>query len=158
MNPVIIQWYYSFLTDRTQRVKVNDSLSQVKYCSTGVPQGCVSSPVLFTLYTNECSNRHPQNCILKYSDDTAILSLLKKQDSSSIYYSEISSFIDWCDVNFLKVNTKKTEEIIFDPKGIGDHMPVFVHNQEIAQVKSCKYLGVYIDKSLTWDTHAHCVC
>ncbi len=34
---------------------------------------------------------------------------------------------------------------MFDPKGIADHTPVFVHNREIAQVKSCKYLGVYID-------------
>lgn len=72
------------------------------------------------------------------------LCLLKKQDSSSIYYSEITSFIEQFDAIFLKVNTKKTEEINFDPKGIGDHTPLFVHNQEIAQVQSYKYLGVCI--------------
>lgn len=53
---------------------------------------------------------------------------------------------------FLKANTKKMEEIIFDPKGTGDYMPVSVYNQEITQVQSYKYLGVHIDKSLTWDT------
>lgn len=47
----------------------------------------------------------------------------------------ITSFIDWCDANFLKVNTKKSAAIIFDPKGIRDPTPVFVHKQEIAQVQ-----------------------
>lgn len=61
-------------------------------------------------------------------------------------------------VNFLKVNIKKTEEIIFDPKSICDHMPVSVYNQEITQVQSYKYLVVHIDKSLTWDINVNWVC
>lgn len=54
VNPLITKWYYSFLTDRTQCVKVNGCISQLKSSGTGVPQGCVSSPILFTFFTNEC--------------------------------------------------------------------------------------------------------
>ena len=50
VHPFIIRWYYSFLTERTQRV--NGTMSESRTMSTGVPQGCVSSPVLFILYTN----------------------------------------------------------------------------------------------------------
>lgn len=55
VNP-FIKWFYSFLTDRTQNVRINNSLSDPKHISTGAPQGCVSSPVLFILYTNDCTN------------------------------------------------------------------------------------------------------
>lgn len=74
------------------------------------------------------------------------------------FINEINSFVELCDANFLKVNTKKTEKVIFDPKGIGNHMPVSIYNQEKTQVQSYKYLGVHIDKSLTWDVHVKWVC
>jgi len=159
VNPAIIKWYSSFLTDRTQCVKVNNCLSEQRKISTGVPQGCVSSPILFTLFTNECSSKHSKNYIFKYSDDTAILSLLDVDDNiGDVYLPEISQFVQWCDKNDLIINIKKTEEIIFDPKGIGDHHQVVIHNQNITQTQTYKYLGVYIDSSLTWKTHTEWVC
>jgi len=159
VNPAIIKWYSSFLTDRTQCVKVNNCLSEQRKISTGVPQGCVSSPILFTLFTNECSSKHSKNYIFKYSDDTAILSLLDVDDNiGDVYLPEISQFVQWCDKNDLIINIKKTEEIIFDPKGIGDHHQVVIHNQNITQTQTFKYLGVYIDKSLTWKTHMEWIC
>ena len=47
VNPFIIKWYFSFLTNRVQCVKINEAKSDPEHISTGVPQGCVSSPVLF---------------------------------------------------------------------------------------------------------------
>ncbi len=55
VNPFIIKLFYSFLTNRSQQVRVNRTLSESMIISTGAPQGCVSSPALFTLYTNECT-------------------------------------------------------------------------------------------------------
>ena len=49
VNYFILNWYSSFLTNRTQQVKVNNALTEPRPISTGVPQGCVSSPALFTL-------------------------------------------------------------------------------------------------------------
>ncbi len=127
VNPFLIRWYFSFLTNRTQQVRVNNTLSELTGISTGVPQGCVSSPILFTLYTNECSSCDSTNFIVKFSDDTAILSLLYENTDLSVYFSEVSRFVEWCDLNNLILNTKKTEEMIFDPRSIGDHTPVFIH-------------------------------
>lgn len=115
VNPFIIKWYFSFLTNRTQQVKVNKKISNPQDISTGAPQGCVSSPVLFTLYTNSCVRNNSNTYIVKFSDDTAILSLLYKDQDISSYCSEINQFIEWCDANHLIVNVKKTEEMIFDP-------------------------------------------
>ena len=49
-------------------------LSGERSISTGVPQGCVLSPVLFTLYTNDCTGTE-NTIFIKYSDDTAIVDL-----------------------------------------------------------------------------------
>lgn len=53
VNHFIINWYYSFLKRRIQQVKFDSVLSDVAVSSTGAPQGCVSSPFLFTLYTDD---------------------------------------------------------------------------------------------------------
>lgn len=53
VNYFIIKWYYSFLTECTQFVKVSDTLSGPKSIST--------APQFFTLYTNECTSIHPNN-------------------------------------------------------------------------------------------------
>ena len=52
----------------------------------------------------------------------------------------------------------KTEEMVFDPRGVGDHRPVIIHNQAIAQVQTYKYLGVFVDNALTWSTHVDSLC
>lgn len=99
INPFIIKWFYSFLTNRSQQPKVNGSLSEVVDCSTGVPQGYVSLSILFTLYTDECRNRQPNNYIVKFSDDTIILSLLCCDDCPLVYQV-------WCDGHYLILNVR----------------------------------------------------
>ena len=107
VNPYIIKWYLSFLTDRVQLVKVNQTLSQTVVTNTGAPQGCVSSPILYILYTNDCTSSSSKNYIIKFSDDSAILSLLHADSDISMYTSDIESFVRWCDNNHLKLNISK---------------------------------------------------
>ncbi len=45
VNPYLIKWYLSFLTNRTQSFKVNNVLSTEVKTNVGVPQGCVSSVI-----------------------------------------------------------------------------------------------------------------
>ncbi len=47
----LVGWILDFLTNRTQMVKVNGILSDLLCLSTGSPQGCVLSPLLYILYT-----------------------------------------------------------------------------------------------------------
>ncbi len=60
-------------------------------------------------------------------------------------------------LNHLIINTKKNE-MVFDPKLIGNHSPVFIHEEPIKQVCSYKYLGVYMDNLLTWGPHVDGIC
>ena len=76
VNPFIIKWFCSFLTNRSQLVRVNQTHSLSIATNTGVPQGCVRSPLLYTFHTNNCTATNPGNFIVKFADDFAILSLL----------------------------------------------------------------------------------
>ena len=148
---------YSFLTDRVQLVKINQTLSQTVVRNTGAPQSCVSSPILYILYTNDCTSSGTNNYVITFSDDSAILSLLHTDSDISMYTSEIESLVHWCNINHLKLN--KTQEMIFDAKCIvADHLPVVIHGEEIAQIGQYKYLGVYLDNKLSWYVHVHSVC
>ncbi len=115
--------------------------------STGLPQGCFSSPVLFTLYTNECTSHTENQYIIKYSDNTAILGLMLTNSDVQVYKSTIQNFVQWCDKHHLILNTKKTE-MVFDPKCLGDHSSVVIHDHTIAQVDSYMYLGIHMDNKL----------
>ncbi len=53
----ICQWINSFLTDRQQLVRLGKFSSSTRTTSTGAPQGCVLSPLLFSLYTNDCTSK-----------------------------------------------------------------------------------------------------
>ena len=61
-------------------------------------------------------------------------------------------------VHHLTVNTKKTEEMVFDPGHVGDHTLLLIQDANIAQVDSYKYLGVHIDNNLSWSVHVNSVC
>lgn len=147
VHPIIIKRIYSFLTNRIQQIKVNGFLSTMKYCNTGVPQGCVSSPLLFTLYTNDCRSTQP-NCYV-ISDDTIVISLL--------HASDCPSACGWCDSHYLMLNINKTKEMIFDSRNVCVHHPMNLNNSVIEQV-SYKYLGIMVDNNLCWSVQVDSLC
>ncbi|KAK3558032.1 hypothetical protein QTP86_006409 [Hemibagrus guttatus] len=55
----ICQWITNFLTDRQQQVRLGKLTSGSITISTGAPQRCVLSPLLFSLYTNNCTATDP---------------------------------------------------------------------------------------------------
>ena len=90
----LVGWILNFLTDRTQKVRVNGTVSDQLTSSTGSPQGCVLSPLLFILYTDMCRSSREDRTILKYADDTVIVSLLRNNEMS--HGPVVSDFLDWC--------------------------------------------------------------
>lgn len=157
VNPYMIRWYCDFLIERQQIVKVNSTISDTQVISTGAPQGCVSSPFLFIIYTNDLRNQHPNNYIIKFSDDTAILSLLKSSIITP-YQQEVEGSVRWCDGKNLILNIKKTKEIVFDPRSVGNHRPILIKGGRVEQVASYKYLGIFFDPQLSWVNQVDSVC
>ncbi len=92
----IVCWLVDFLTSRSQRVRVNGVSSNALLSYTGTPQGCFLSPLLFSLYTDDCRSVFEGRHIIKFADDSVIVSLLTGSDGSS--WSSGRSFYSmvWC--------------------------------------------------------------
>ncbi len=149
----ICQWITSFLTDRQQLVRLGKLSSRTLTISTGAPQGCVLSPLLFSLYTNDCTSKDPSIKLLKFADDTTVIGLIKDGDESA-YRQEVEQLAVWCSLNNLELNTLKTVEMIVDFRRNPPALPpLTIMNSTVTAVESFRFLGTTISQDLKWDNH-----
>ena len=132
-------------------MRVRRNTSSVITLSTGSPQGCVLSPLLFTLMTHDCVPRSATNPM--FADDTTVVGLIRDNDDMA-YREEVEQLVDWWKVNNLILNVDKTKEIIVDfRKNQPSHAPLLINNTVVEVVYSTKFLGVHIPDTLTWSVN-----
>uniref|UniRef100_A0A8D3DB29 Reverse transcriptase domain-containing protein n=1 Tax=Scophthalmus maximus TaxID=52904 RepID=A0A8D3DB29_SCOMX len=150
LHPLSRSWIRDFLSDRPQKVKLGLHFSSTRTLRTGSPQGCVLSPLLYSLYTHDCSPNHPGNTIVKFADDTAVVGLISGGDESE-YRDEILKITSWCSNNNLSLNTTKTKEIILDFRNRrADPAPLYINGDCVERVRTFSFLGTTISADLSW--------
>ena len=156
VSPSLILWINEFLTNRPQYVKFNGGKSDLLITNTGAPQGCVLSPLLFTLYTSDCRCVNRTNQLFKYADDTALVSKCINDDI--LYREDVNHFTDWCNNNYLQLNVKKTKEMVVDFRTAScTHSPLYIDDELVESVTEYKYLGTIIDHRFTFNVNVDAV-
>ncbi len=131
-------WTLDFLTNRPQSVRISNHTSSVLTLNTGVPQGCVLSPILYSLLTHDCIPVHGSNSIIMFADDTTVVGLISGNDETA-YRDEVQHLATWCANNNLALNTQKTKELIVDhrrTKKDHTHTPIYIDGAEVERVAS----------------------
>ena len=102
------------------------------------------------LYTDHCRSNHFNRFLVKFADDSALLSLL--QGYEQYHGPVLTEFVYWCDNSYLDLNVTKTKEMIVDFRR-QEHSPgkTIIHNNEVEIVSKYKYLGTIFDDTLKWD-------
>jgi hypothetical protein len=151
VNSNLILFVNSFLRDRPQRVRSSGLLSDELIVSTGAPQGCVLSPTLFSIYTDEIRFNDTFAALFKFADDMALVGFLTGEASLATYYANVQKLANWCSESFLELNVRKTRELVFDDrKGDNEFIPVQIGGEPVEVVSCFKYLGTIIDSRLTF--------
>ncbi|KAK3515427.1 hypothetical protein QTP70_019918, partial [Hemibagrus guttatus] len=105
-------WITDFLTDRRQFVRLGTHVSDLQHISTGSPQGCVLSPLLFSLYTNGCTSGHQSVKLLKFADDTTLIGLISDGDELAYRGTTNTKELKW-EQNIRSLTKKAQQRMYF---------------------------------------------
>jgi len=163
----ILKWLNSYLSNRTQRVKVGDCLSEFCVTNCGVPQGSILGPLFFLIYINDFCKLDIYGKMLTFADDTVLL--YSNSDLNTLLQqinSDLIKIEKWFVSNYLTLNLNKTKYIHFNLRNTDLNLNLKYHTSScynntdnscnchtLQSVKSIKYLGLYIDHNLKWKTH-----
>ena len=159
IEPTVCRWIKSMLLERTAVANLFDETAAVKIVC-GCPQGGVLSPLLWDLVVNSLLVKLNSHGIYTqgYADDIAIL--IRGKFTSTVFdlmQKALQVVEEWCGEENLRVNPSKTALVAFTRKRLKENMykpPVF-YNKTLELNTEVKYLGLTIDKKLTWNSHLH---
>ena len=113
-------------------------------------------PLLFLIYINDfrfCLNKTETG---HFADDTYLLYGSKKLKTLEITINtELKLVTNWLRLNKLSLNAKKTELVIFRSKRkpMNREISIKLNGFKLTPSDNVKYLGMYLDKNLSWDFH-----
>lgn len=145
-------WLHSFLTNRQQAVCVMGEISSKTWVTSGVPQGSVLGPLLFSILISDINSGVSISSLLSYADDTKIYVGISESLDESTLQADLSQIYEWAEANNQEFNTKKFEAIRFSLES--DHGSYLNSKSLPIENKSLiKDLGIYFSDDCAFNEH-----
>ena len=158
---IALKWCKSFLTGRTQKVKIGESYSDLMELLFGVAQGSVLGPRFFKIYIRSLYKHvEPTKFTIEgFADDHQLIKqFLIAMQSRALGENVVDCLRhigEWMNEHFLKLNEIKTKILVLAPPSIQLEIVIrgiFIGNECIRFVDSAKNLGVILDSILSFET------
>jgi hypothetical protein len=161
-----LNWLKMYMNDRSHSTCLGDILSDSIPLKMGVPQGSVLGPLLFTIYISDLGEIIQETGIryAVYADDVQLLVNVKPSEFLT-GISKIEECINriqkWASNKYLKLNSAKTEFIVFGTKK--QLSKIAISEIEINNVKYqlksvVRNLGIFLDSQLQFSHHIDKIC
>lgn len=153
-NPGLLKWIQSYLSDRTQRVRFEHSIStKIIEVTSGVPQGSHLGPLLFILFVNDVERVLNRLNVLIYADDMKLFLEICNSADLVVFQNEIDVFHNWCQKNMLEINVKKFVSISFTRKYTVEPTAIYLNKIPVERCKQVRDLGIILDSKLCFNDH-----
>ena len=150
----IIRWINSFLTNRVQRVRVDDSFSKWANVLSGIPQGTVLGPLLFIIFINDIMETCEEGSeLFVYADDAKLFNHIKSTKDVINLQTDLEHLDRWIKDWSLTLNIKKCNVVSYGRKANITHNDYFIGSDKIERTNLIKDLGVTFDPQLKFSTH-----
>ena len=147
----VLNWIMNFLKGRSQLVRVGEERSKKSEVLSGIPQGSILGPILFTVFINDLPDMIQTTCKI-FADDTKIYD---KATNSTKIQQDINKLQVWSDEWNLYFNVAKCK-VMHIGKNNAHFEYTMIMNEERQKINVCdeeKDLGVTFDKNLSFDPH-----
>lgn len=154
---VYIRWITSFLSDRKVKVLIDEKSSVCKSVSRGLPQGAVSSPLLWSLFMNDIFDEVRSEGVhcLAFADDVAIWAEGDPGNPTHIgrIQKSLEKITEWASKWHVEFSKEKTKAVRFSRLRKRSE-PAFTFKGSDLQISEQHvYLGIVFDSKLTWKPH-----
>ena len=168
VSGTVLEWFRSYLADRSQQVFISGSVSSKSSLTVGVPQGSVLGPILFNVYTLPLYElaRNNDSFAGFYADDSQLYIVCNVDNINQSFISLescVSNFMYWISNNRLKLNGDKTELTVFTkPRAaprVRPLLPSFhIGDTTIDSQSFCRNLGSFFDSEMSMEIHINQFC
>ena len=153
VSSALVQWFRSYLLQRTLCVKIGRQHSAPFSNLSGVPQGSNLGPLLFIIFINEISLLLPDDCRLLYADDVKLFKVIRDIANCHELQQLVDVFYEWCSSNRLSVSIQKCCAISFNRKKEPITFNYTMSGEPLLRVEQVRDLGVTLDTMLSFRQH-----